>query len=108
MTREEMLADLAYARTLAEEGRHAPLLGGAYLLFWGLLNAAAFAAQYAILEGALPHLAGASVAQCSGLAMASSRPSAWRFCACGPRSKPGLTAIGTRAERALWRALRPL
>ena len=47
MTREEMLADLAYARTLAEEGRHAPLLGGPYLLFWGALNAVAFAAQFA-------------------------------------------------------------
>jgi hypothetical protein len=50
MTRDEMLADLAYARTLAEEGRHAPLLGGAYLVFWGLLNAAAFAAQFAIIQ----------------------------------------------------------
>lgn len=101
MTREELLADLAYARTLAEEGRHAPLLGGAYLLFWGLLNAAAFAAQYAILEGALPR-AGASFATlwigygivaAIGMALLRARTS----------SKPGLTAIGTRAERALWK-----
>ena len=37
MTREEMLADLAYARTLAEEGRHAPLIGGRYLVLFGAL-----------------------------------------------------------------------
>lgn len=100
MTREEMLADLAYARTLAEEGRHAPLLGGPHLLFWGLLNAAAFAAQYAILEGALP-LEGSSFATLwisygviAAIGMA--------FLRARTRNKPGLTAIGTRAERAFW------
>ncbi len=50
MTRDEMLADLAYARTLAEEGRNAPLLGGAYLLFWGALNSIAFFAHWAVIE----------------------------------------------------------
>jgi hypothetical protein len=101
MTRDEMLADLAYARTLAEEGRHAPLLGGAYLLFWGVLNAAAFAMQFAILEGFLPLLDGAAfaalwigygVVAAIGMTLLRMRT----------RTKPGLTAIGTRAERALW------
>lgn len=100
MTREEMLADLAYARTLAEEGRHAPLLGGPYLLFWGALNAAAFAAQYAILEGALPTEGssfavlwfGYGVISAIGMAVLRARTN----------NKPGLSAIGTRAERAFW------
>jgi hypothetical protein len=101
MTRDEMLADLAYARTLAEEGRHAPLLGGAYLLFWGVVNAAAFALQYAIIEGTLPHMDGAAfavlwfgygVVAAIGMTLLRMRT----------RDKPGLTAIGTRAERALW------
>jgi hypothetical protein len=101
MTRDEMLADLAYARTLAEEGRHAPLLGGSYLVFWGVLNAIAFAAQFAIFEGLLPLMDGLSfavlwvsygVVAAIGMTLLRMRT----------RTKPGLTAIGTRAERALW------
>jgi hypothetical protein len=101
MTRDEMLADLAYARTLAEEGRHAPLLGGAYLVFWGLLNAAAFAAQFAIIQGFLPMLDGAAfgVLWMSYGAIAAIGMTLLRM---RTRGKPGLTAIGTRAERALW------
>ncbi|MBC7770086.1 MAG: hypothetical protein H7124_14985 [Phycisphaerales bacterium] len=101
MTREELLQDLAYARTLAEEGRHAPLLGGAYLVFWGVLNALAFTAQWGVLEGMLPAAGGASFALLwiaygvlAGLGMTVLRMRT--------RTKPGLNAIGVRAERALW------
>ncbi|MEZ5959714.1 MAG: hypothetical protein R3C30_04705 [Hyphomonadaceae bacterium] len=101
MTRDEMIADIAYARTLAEEGRHAPLLGGSYLLFWGSVNAIAFGAQFAIIEGALPAAGGMAYAvlwvsygivAAVGMTLLRMRT----------RDKPGLTAIGTRAERALW------
>jgi hypothetical protein len=101
MTRDEMLADIAYARTLAEEGRHAPLLGGAYLVFWGALNAIAFAVQFGIFQGLVPFMDGASfgvlwigygVVSTIGMILLRMRS----------RTKPGLTAIGTRAERALW------
>lgn len=100
MTREEMLQDLAYARTLAEEGRHAPLLGGAYLLFWGALNAVAFLAHWAMLQGMLPFgnwgfayiWAGYGAAATIGMFWLSART----------RTKPGLTAIGARAESAMW------
>lgn len=101
MTREELLSDLAYARELAEEGRHAPLLGGAYLTFWGVLNAVAFAAQYGILAGWIPLAGGAAFAVLwisygvvAGVGSALLRQRA--------RSKPGKTAIGARAESALW------
>lgn len=101
MTRDEMLADIAYARTLAEEGRHAPLLGGAHLLFWGVVNAIAFAAQYAILEGLVPYM--------DGLAFAVLWIGYGAVAAIGmmvlrlrTQKKPGLTTIGARAERALW------
>lgn len=101
MTRDEMLADLAYARTLAEEGRHAPLLGGAHLTFWGVMNAIAFATQFAILEGFIPMAGGAafgvlwiSYGFAAAIGMIALR--------IRTRGKPGLTAIGTRAERALW------
>ncbi len=101
MTREELLSDLAYARTLAEEGRHAPLLGGAHLAFWGVLNAVAFASQWAILEGWLPMADGAAFAMLwFGYGVAAGIGTFWLNQR--TRSKPGQTAIGARAERALW------
>lgn len=100
MTREEMLADLAYARTLAEEGRHAPLLGGAHLMFWGALNSAAFIAHWAVLTGVIAvgpsgyaYVWGAyGVVAFIGMALLRMRT----------RTKPGLTTIGARAEQAIW------
>jgi hypothetical protein len=101
MTREDVLQDLAYARSVAEEGRRAPLLGGAYLTFWGVLNALAFTGQWGILQGLLPFAGGLSffllwlgygVVALIGMTLLRMRT----------RSKPGLTTIGARAERALW------
>ena len=101
MTREEMMQDLAYARTLAEEGRHAPLLGGAYLMFWGVLNAMAFTAHWAVLTGRLPHMDGAIFAIVwGGYGLAAAVGS--YLLRQRVRAKPGLTTIGARAERAIW------
>lgn len=101
MTREELLDDLAYARTLAEEGRHAPLLGGGYLVLFGALNLCASTAQWALLTGRLPLLDGAAFAflwtsysLLAGIGIAALRLRG--------RDKPGLTTIGVRAERAVW------
>lgn len=101
MTREELISDLSYARSLAEEGRHAPLLGGAYLMFWGVLNAIAYTAQWAALTERLPFddsvifpLIWISYGIVAGIGM---------FALHGRVSqKPGRTAIGVRAERAVW------
>jgi len=101
MTREELLEDLAYARSLAEEGRQAPLLGGAHLCFWGTLNAVAFSAHWGILTGFLPFAEGAGFAvlwlgygviATIGAVLLRSRI----------RSKPGVASIGVRAERTVW------
>lgn len=101
MTREELLQDLAYARTLAEEGRHAPLLGGAHLFFWGVLNALAFTAHWAVLAGHLSAFGNTGFAYVwtayglvAGVGMVILRNRV--------RDKPGLTTIGARAERAVW------
>jgi hypothetical protein len=101
VTREELLQDLAYARTLAEEGRHAPLLGGSYLVFWGVLNAFAFAAHWAILEGLLPFAGGAAFA-ILWLSYGVVAAIGMYFLRQRTRDKPGLTSIGSRAERAMW------
>lgn len=101
MTREQLLDDLAYARALAEEGRHAPLLGGSYLLFWGALNLGAYLLHWGLLSGNLPRLGGQSFAilwavygVVAGLGMA--------VLVRRIREMPGRSAIGARAERAIW------
>ncbi len=101
MTRDEMLQDLAYARTLAEEGRHAPLLGGAYLLFWGLLNLSAYLFHWGLLTERLARFGGSAFASLwtaygvvAGVGMA--------ILIRRMRDMPGKSAIGVRAERAVW------
>lgn len=37
MTKNEVLDDIAYARTIAEQGAKTPLLGGSISLMWGLM-----------------------------------------------------------------------
>ncbi|MET1112264.1 MAG: hypothetical protein ABWX67_12125 [Allosphingosinicella sp.] len=45
--------DLRYVRQLAESGAHAPLLGGRFMAWWGLLLTAAYTLQHFALKGAL-------------------------------------------------------
>ncbi len=56
MSPRDMVDDLAYVRTIAEEGRQAPLLGGSFLMFWGVLNAVAWALHWGLVtERLLPN-----------------------------------------------------
>jgi hypothetical protein len=45
--------DLRYVRRLAESGAHAPLLGGRFMAWWGLLLSAAYVAHHFALAGAI-------------------------------------------------------
>jgi len=101
MTRSELLEDIAYVRTLAEEGRAAPLLGGAYFVGWGLLVSAAWAGHYAIIT----NLPDTQWGQWLGgmwfgfgvvggvMSLALQRR---------VRGKPGASSVGNRGERAVW------
>jgi len=51
MTKEQILADLDYASSLAKEGAETPLLGGPIGLMWGVLLSAVFFGQWGILSG---------------------------------------------------------
>lgn len=57
MTKEQILADLDYASSLAKDGANAPLLGGPIGLMWGVLLALVFFGQWAVLSQMLviPH-----------------------------------------------------
>ena len=103
MTRDEMLADLAYARTLAEEGRDAPLIGGSYLILFGALLGVCYLAQWGALTGALPipgNMIGAiwmayGVAAFVGMFALRRRVS----------QLPGGSAIPNRVDRFLWQGV---
>ncbi|MDZ4776748.1 MAG: hypothetical protein SGJ23_08185 [Alphaproteobacteria bacterium] len=101
MSPREIAEDLNYVRTLAEEGRHAPLLGGSFLMFWGVLNAVAWAVQWGLVNqylvtdpswhfGAL--WAGYGVIAGVGSVLLGNRI----------KEKPGTSSLGNRMERAAW------
>jgi hypothetical protein len=101
MTREELLSDLAYARTLAEEGRQAPLIGGSYLVLFGVLLATAYVAHWAVLNGLAPGVNPGWIWLGFGVfAFAGSMALRARV-----RRMPGASAIGNRAERIVWRGV---
>jgi hypothetical protein len=101
VTREELLQDLSYARTLAEEGRRAPLIGGAYLVMFGVLLAVAYSAQYLALTGALPRgvigfvWLGFGAAALVGSLLLRGRT----------KTLPGASSISNRADRTVWQGV---
>lgn len=101
MSPRELAEDLDFVRTLAEEGRHAPLLGGSFLMFWGTLNALAWGAQWALLSGlVVPNpswhfmvvWSAYGVIAGVGSSLLSSRV----------RALPGMSSLSNRIERAAW------
>jgi hypothetical protein len=101
MSPRDLADDLAYVRTIAEEGRQAPLLGGSFFIFWGVLNAVAWSAQWALLHGLLFQnptwhfavlWAGYGVIAGIGMAALGGRV----------RTLPGRSSVGNRVEAAAW------
>lgn len=101
MTRDEMLQDLAYARTLAEEGRQAPLIGGGFLVLFGVLLAVAYTGQWAALAGFVPTMAigfiwmGFGLLAFIGCFMLTGRV----------RSLPGGASLANKADRSVWQGV---
>lgn len=101
MTRDEIASDLAYVRAMAEEGRHAPLLGGSHFLFWGVLNAVTYLLHWSVLEGIISLGGGAAFALLwtaygiiAAIGMITLRGR--------EAGKPGRSSLGVRVERAIW------
>ena len=95
--------DLEYLRSIAESGRQAPLLGGRFFVWWGVLAAITLLVHWSILSGYLPIPAEAvgAIWMAYGLiGMAGAQ-----VLALGLRGKPGSGAVGNRAERAVWGAM---
>lgn len=100
MTREEILSDLAYAKAVAEEGRQAPLIGGRYLVFFGLLLAITYVTHWAISTGVVsaPDYALGLVWICFGVTAGVGSSLVYRRV----RGLPGATSLGNRIDRAVW------
>ncbi|MEO1189397.1 MAG: hypothetical protein AAFW60_10020, partial [Pseudomonadota bacterium] len=94
--------DLAYVRDLAEAGQSAPLLGGRFLTFWGVLTRLAYFLHYSISASLFgwPDVAYAWV---------------WGTFIVGGivgqavlgysiRNKPGGNSVGNRTEATVWMA----
>lgn len=100
MTKSEILDDLDYVKSMAEEGRTTPLLGGRIGLMWGVLLAITFTGHWAIISGAVdvhPKMLGylwLSYAICGGIGTVLLGRSI--------QEKPGISSVGNRAENAVW------
>jgi len=92
--------DIAYVRQLAESGAHAPLLGGRFMVWWGLLLTVAYTAHHLALNGIIgPErtifawiwLPFGVVGVLGQLLLARNMP-----------AKAGAGSAGNRASRAVW------
>lgn len=92
--------DLRYVRRLAESGAHAPLLGGRFMAWWGVLLTSAYIAHHLALAGtigdggmAFPLIWGSfGILGLAGqLLLARSMP-----------GKAGAGSAGNRASRVAW------
>ena len=92
--------DIEYVRQLAESGAHAPLLGGRYMLWWGLLLTTAYLAHHLALRGSIgegrvvfPIIWGSfsALGIVGHLVLERSMP-----------AKAGAGSAGNRASRTVW------
>lgn len=101
--RTDLAGEIAYVRTLAEEGRNAPLVNGALYAIWGGVIAIASVLEYLRAIGVAPEggVAGFLMRYIWLIAIAVG----WALSfALGGRAdqKPGATTIGNRTANAVW------
>lgn len=92
--------DLAYVAVVAAAARSAPLLGGRFLVFWGILVSAAWAAQWAVLSGAAG--VGTSWLAAVWIAFAVIAGLGMFLLIRSIKGKPGLGTIANRVNTAVW------
>ncbi|MEO1304458.1 MAG: hypothetical protein AAFV37_05740 [Pseudomonadota bacterium] len=102
MTNTTLQDDLAYVRDLAEAGQQAPLLGGRFLTFWGIMTTTAYFLHFSIAAGLFgwPETAYAwvwGVFIFAGLI-------AQAVMVMTIRDKPGGNSAGNRTEGTVWMA----
>ena len=100
MTKSDILNDLDYVKTLAEEGRNAPLVGGRVGLWWGVLLCVTLLLHWMIVTGRIAgpdHILGVLWIGFALLGVAGSETLKRTL-----RGKPGALAANNRVAHALW------
>jgi len=99
----DLAGEIAYVKTLAEEGRNAPLVGGVLYVIWGGVVGLAAALTYFSVAGILPMPFVGGLPFWIG-AMAIGWGASFLF---GPRAlrKPGALTIGNKTASAAWFAI---
>lgn len=102
MNREQALQDLDYVRTLAEEGRAAPLLGGLHMVCWGTLAAAAFAGHWYALHVLMPQSGSGWPIWAVWGAFGVIAGIMATLLQKRLQGRPGVSAVSNRGEQAAW------
>lgn len=94
--------DLAYVRQLAESGARAPLIGGRFMAWWGLLVTIAWTAHHFAVQGAIGD--GSTIFGIIWLSFGIAGITGQTVLARTMPAKPGAGSAGNRADRAVWAA----
>lgn len=102
MSNTQTQDDLSFIREMTESARQAPLLGGRFYVFWGLLGTFAYIGQWMLLTPTfgLPEWGFAVLWLGFGASASIGMPLLVRSI----RNKPGQGATGNRIERLIWNA----
>lgn len=92
--------DIDYIRKLAESGANAPLTGGRFLMWWGLLLTIAYAAHHLALNGKIGE--GGSIFGWIWLSFSVAGVAGQLLLARSMTGKPGSGSAGNRASRTVW------
>jgi hypothetical protein len=94
--------DIRYVRQLAESGAHAPLLGGRFMAWWGLLLTAAYIVHHLALRGAIGD--GRSIFAAIWVGFSLLGVAGHVALVRGMPNKAGAGSAGNRATRSVWLA----
>ena len=94
--------DIAYVRRLAESGAQAPLIGGRFTAWWGLLLTIAYTLHHFALRGDIGN--GGAIFAIIWIGFAAAGVTGQLLLARGMPAKPGAGSAGNRAARSVWTA----
>jgi hypothetical protein len=103
MSRHDIQQDIDYVRTLAEEGRQAPMVGGRIMVFWGTLASLTLIAHWAIVQGLVPVPLSALLWIWVGMSVVGGL--ATLALGASLNRAPGASAANNRAASAIWSAM---
>jgi hypothetical protein len=92
--------DIDYLRQVAESGAHAPLLGGRFLAWWGLLVSIAYALHHLALRGVIGD--GNTIFAFIWIGFSVVGVGGQLVLARGARPRAGSGSAGNRASRVVW------